>query len=61
MGVIYTVFANIPPIPLSFKRRDDNVADTLSAFQTQAVAITGLGGIGKSALATAVLHDSRVV
>jgi len=48
-------------MPLSSKRRDDNVADTVSVFQSQAVAITGLRGIGKSVLATDVLHDSRVV
>jgi len=41
-GVIYTVFANIPPMLLLFKRCNDNVADTVSAFQSQAAAITGV-------------------
>jgi len=37
------------------------VEEIVSILQSQAVAITGPGGIGKSALATAVLLDSRVV
>jgi len=59
--VTYSVFANIPPMPLSFKGRNNQVEEILSIIQSQAVAMTGSGGIGKSALATAVLHDSRVV
>jgi len=59
--IIYNVSSNIQSIPLLFKEHYDNVEDTLSVLQSQAVAITWPGGIGKSAHATAVLHDSRVV
>jgi len=59
--IVFSVFANIPPKPVAFKGRDNQVEDIVFMFQSQPVAITGPGGIGKSALATAVLHDSRVV
>ena len=54
---------NLPPFPVPFYGRQDEVDDIVHVLLSTpgvGVAILGTGGIGKTAVATAVLHHRRV-
>ncbi|KAJ7286809.1 P-loop containing nucleoside triphosphate hydrolase protein [Mycena rebaudengoi] len=52
----------LPPSPKIFHGRDSELQDTIKILvqDSARIAILGTGGIGKTSLATAALHDSRI-
>lgn len=58
------MFHGVPDRPAHFLGRDDLLADLaarLTGGQTMALSAEGLPGVGKTALAVALAHDSRVL
>ncbi|KAJ7288909.1 P-loop containing nucleoside triphosphate hydrolase protein [Mycena rebaudengoi] len=52
----------LPPSPQIFHGRDSELQDTIKILvqDSARIAILGTGGIGKTSLATAALHDSQI-
>jgi GTPase SAR1 family protein len=52
----------LPPSPKIFHGRDSELQDTITILlqDSARIAILGTGGIGKTSLTTAALHDSQV-
>ncbi|KAJ7286807.1 P-loop containing nucleoside triphosphate hydrolase protein, partial [Mycena rebaudengoi] len=52
----------LPPSPKIFHGRDSELQDTIKILvqDSARIAILGTGGIGKTSLATAALHDSQI-
>jgi DNA replication protein DnaC len=52
----------LPPSPKIFHGRDSELQDTIKILVQDSawIAILGTGGIGKTSLATAALHDSQI-